>query len=200
MSKIAKQNIYLPNLFTFEMQLFNNKIVCWFSGPYSTWKKQYSKTFPFYLYNNHFSYRFPTLATGFNFFNVSSLNNLKMENQRASLLHVQLKQLIIGTSVGFKKFLRLRGVGYKFSISSTKLKVQVGYSHLLKIKIPLFKSFIMNKKATIIRGKSFNLVLLSTFFAGIRSMRLPDVYKGKGIRYRQELIMRKEGKKKKQYK
>jgi len=200
MSKIAKQNIYLPEFFTFEMQFFNNNIVCWFSGPYLTWKKRYPKTFPFYLSNNHFFYCLPTLTLGFNFFNTYRRDSLKIENQRASLLHVQIKQIIVGTSVGFKKFLRLRGVGYKFSISSTKLRIQVGYSHLLKIKVPFFKSFVMNKKATVICGKSFNLVTLSTFFAGIRSLRLPDVYKGKGIRYRQELVLRKEGKKKKQYK
>jgi large subunit ribosomal protein L6 len=108
-----------------------------------------------------------------------------------------MKQLIIGASVGFKKFLRVRGVGYRFNISSTALTIQAGYSHLLKIKIPFFKSFVTNKKATLIRGRSVDLITLSTFFAAVRYLRSPDVYKGKGIRYRKDSFIRKEGKKKK---
>jgi large subunit ribosomal protein L6 len=137
------------------------------------------------------------LNVGFKFFDTYRFPNIKLETQQLSLLHIQIKQLIIGASVGFKNFLRVRGVGYKFNISSTTLTIYAGYSHLLKIKYPYFKSFVTNKKATLIRGRSVDLVALSTFFAAVRSLRSPDVYKGKGIRYRKDLVIRKEGKKKK---
>ena len=65
------------------------------------------------------------------------------------------------------------------------------------MKIPLFRSFIVNKKATLIQGKNADLVRLNTFFAKVRSVHLPDVYKGKGIHYQNKIILRKEGKKKK---
>ena len=197
MSKLVKKQIYIPELLAFEMHCFNNGFVCWFSGPYYTWKQQLSRSFPFHINKNWFRYAPSMLNVGFNFFDTYRFPNLKLETQQLSLLHIQIKQLIIGASVGFKKFLRVRGVGYKFNISPTTLTIHVGYSHLLKIKYPYFKSFVTNKKATLIRGRSVNLVALSTFFAAVRFLRSPDVYKGKGIRYRKDLVIRKEGKKKK---
>jgi large subunit ribosomal protein L6 len=56
---------------------------------------------------------------------------------------------------------------------------------------------VSNKKSTLIQIKTEDLVKLSTFLSGIRNLRKPDVYKGKGIRYRKDLVMKKEGKKKK---
>jgi large subunit ribosomal protein L6 len=153
--------------------------------------------FTFSIIKNKLHYMPLISSVGFNFFKTRSFHDIKFENQYLSILHIHLKQLLIGVSIGFKKFLRVRGVGYKFKLSLTTLTIQVGYSHLLKIKVPLFKSFILNKKATLVRGQGVNLSLLTTFFAATRFLRSPDVYKGKGIRYRKDSFHRKEGKKKK---
>lgn len=99
--------------------------------------------------------------------------------------------------MGFKNFLRIRGVGYKFAGSATQLTMEVGYSHLLSTKIPFFRSFLINKKANLLRAQAPNLIQVNTFFAATRFLRQPDVYKGKGIRYKKEYASRKEGKKKK---
>jgi len=104
---------------------------------------------------------------------------------------------MIGSSVGFKNALRVRGVGYKFSLSSTQLTIQAGYSHILRSKLPDAKSIMINKKSTLFQLKSDNLVVLNTFLSSIRNLHKPDVYKGKGIRYRKDLVRKKEGKKKK---
>jgi large subunit ribosomal protein L6 len=99
--------------------------------------------------------------------------------------------------VGFKQFLRVRGVGYKFQLLGDKMTIQAGYSHLLEVRIPFLQSFSFNKKSTFLRVKSNNLVLLTKFLSFVRNLRKPDVYKGKGIRYKRDSVLRKEGKKKK---
>ena len=106
----------------------------------------------------------------------------------------------MGNLVGFQKALRVRGVGYKFDVSPLKITVQAGYSHLLFQKLPLplyFQSLFLNKKAVKIYMQGSNLMRLNLYLAAIRNLRQPDVYKGKGLRYQKEVIMRKEGKKKK---
>jgi large subunit ribosomal protein L6 len=132
-----------------------------------------------------------------NFFNIPKNIYSKQNSKQLSLLYTQIKQIFVSTSVGFKNFLKIRGVGYKFNVSPTYLTIEVGFSHLLKKKIPLFKSFMANKKTTTLRAQAPNLVVLNTFFAATRSLRQPDVYKGKGIRYKKDFSYRKEGKKKK---
>jgi large subunit ribosomal protein L6 len=104
---------------------------------------------------------------------------------------------MIGSSVGFKNALRVRGVGYKFSLSATQLIIQAGYSHILRSKLPIVQSIMTNKKSTLFQLKSDNLVQLNTFLSSIRNLHKPDVYKGKGIRYRKDFVRKKEGKKKK---
>jgi len=107
---------------------------------------------------------------------------------------------MLGTMVGFRNGLRVRGVGYRFDISLTKLIIQAGYSHLLVKSLPragVFQSISINKKATLFSIKSYNLAVLSTFLSTTRNLQRPDVYKGKGIRYQKDVIGRKEGKKKK---
>jgi len=137
------------------------------------------------------------LNTVYNFFAISRKTNFKQNKKELSILYIKTRQLLISASVGFKNFLRIRGVGYKFAGSATGLTIEVGYSHVLRTKIPLFKSFLLNKKATLLRAQAPNLVKINTFFAATRSLRQPDVYKGKGIRYKKDYIRRKEGKKKK---
>lgn len=104
---------------------------------------------------------------------------------------------MIGALVGFKNFLRVRGVGYRFQMASKKLIIHVGYSHTLQIKMPLKHNFTLNKKLTFLRVKNHDLAALSGFLSSVRNLRKPDVYKGKGIRYRVDPIRLKEGKKKK---
>jgi large subunit ribosomal protein L6 len=117
-----------------------------------------------------------------------------------NLARANFEQCVIGTMVGFKNALRLRGVGYRFDISPLKVIVHAGYSHTLIHELShktFFESLVMNKKFTLLRVKSADLPSLNTFLSTIRNLRSPDVYKGKGIRYQKDFIMRKEGKKKK---
>ena len=103
--------------------------------------------------------------------------------------------VIKGVSDGFSKQLELNGTGYRASISGSKLTLQVGYSHDIHFEVP--KNIkIECPKQNIIKITSPNKDLLGAVAAKIRSFRKPEPFKGKGIKYENEFIFRKEGKKK----
>ena len=102
---------------------------------------------------------------------------------------------IKGVSEGFTKILELNGTGYRASISGSKLKLQLGYSHDIDYEIPK-EVKIECPKQNIIKLTSYNKEVLGVVAAKIRSYRKPEPFKGKGIKYQNEFIYRKEGKKK----
>ena len=102
---------------------------------------------------------------------------------------------INGVSNGFTKTLELNGTGYRASVSGSKLKLELGYSHDINFDIPNDVK-IECPKQNIIKLTSFNKEKLGAAAAKIRSYRKPEPFKGKGIKYSDEYIYRKEGKKK----
>ena len=102
---------------------------------------------------------------------------------------------INGVSNGFSKTLELNGTGYRASVSGSKLKLELGYSHDVNFDIPSDVK-IECPKQNIIKLTSFNKEKLGAAAAKIRSYRKPEPFKGKGIKYSDEYIFRKEGKKK----
>ena len=102
---------------------------------------------------------------------------------------------INGVSNGFTKTLELNGTGYRASVSGSKLKLELGYSHDINFDIPNDVK-IECPKQNIIKLTSFNKEKLGAAAAKIRSYRKPEPFKGKGIKYSNEYIYRKEGKKK----
>ena len=102
---------------------------------------------------------------------------------------------INGVNEGFTKTLELNGTGYRASVSGSKLKLQLGYSHDIDFEIPKNVK-VECPKQNIIKISSVNKELLGDVAAKIRSFRKPEPFKGKGIKYENEHIIRKEGKKK----
>ena len=102
---------------------------------------------------------------------------------------------INGVTNGFSKTLELNGTGYRASISGSKLKLELGYSHDINFDIPEDIK-IECPKQNIIKLTSINKEKLGAAAAKIRSFRKPEPFKGKGIKYSDEFIFRKEGKKK----
>ena len=102
---------------------------------------------------------------------------------------------INGVTIGFTKTLELNGTGYRASVSGTKLKLELGYSHDIMFDIPNDLK-IECPKQNIIKLSSINKEKLGAAAAKIRSFRKPEPFKGKGIKYVDEYIFRKEGKKK----
>ena len=103
--------------------------------------------------------------------------------------------IIHGVSEGFTKTLELNGTGYRASVAGSTLKLQLGYSHDVNFDIPK-EVKIECPKQNIIKLSSFDKEKLGAAAAKIRSYRKPEPFKGKGIKYSDEFIFRKEGKKK----
>ena len=106
-----------------------------------------------------------------------------------------IANIISGVTNGFSKTLELNGTGYRASVSGSKLKLELGYSHDINFDIPNDVK-IECPKQNIIKLTSINKEKLGAAAAKIRSFRKPEPFKGKGIKYTDEYIFRKEGKKK----
>jgi len=117
-------------------------------------------------------------------------------NANLSLLCVLMKRMLVGAGVGYKKYLRVRGVGYKFELQESFLTAKVGYTHLVKKHFPYDFSIRFSRKAKVVRLRNKSLVKISNFLGHLRALRRPDIYKGKGIRYKRDPIRRKPGKRK----
>merc|ERR1712226_702188 len=100
-----------------------------------------------------------------------------------------------GVHIGFTKSLEINGVGYRAYIKGESLVLNLGYSHEVVYTIPTGISIIC-KKPTVIDIFGMDHQLVGQVASKIRSFRKPEPYKGKGIKYVDEIIFRKEGKKK----
>ncbi len=106
-----------------------------------------------------------------------------------------INNMVIGVTTGFTKNLEIVGVGYRGAVSGKKLTLNLGLSHAVEIVIPDDIEVKMDGN-TKLAVSSVNKQKLGQFCSVIRSKRPPEPFKGKGIRYADEYIIRKEGKKK----
>jgi large subunit ribosomal protein L6 len=107
----------------------------------------------------------------------------------------RLQNLVTGVSVGFNKDLELVGVGYRASVAGNMLNIQLGFSHDVQYPIPQGVE-VKCEKPTSISIFGADLQQIGQIAAEIRAYRKPEPYKGKGVKYVGEYILRKEGKKK----
>lgn len=108
--------------------------------------------------------------------------------------NANIKNMIIGVTEGFKKELESIGVGYRFNLKGNTLVVTAGYSHPVEVAIPEgIKAECPSNTELVLT--SADKQLLGEFAADVRKIRQPEPYKGKGIRYKDEVVRRKEGKK-----
>lgn len=117
------------------------------------------------------------------------------KNGRAlqGLYRTLINNMVIGVSDQFDLTLVLKGVGYRAAVQGKEIILNLGYSHPVKIQIPEDISVEVLKNTTV-NLKSCDKELLGLFAANIRSWRQPEPYKGKGILYKDEQIIRKAGK------
>ncbi len=123
--------------------------------------------------------------------------NLKEQTRNVRALHglyrTLINNMIVGVSRQFDLTLELKGVGYRAAVQGKELVLSLGYSHPVKIEIPSDISVEVVQNTTL-NFKSCNKELLGLFAANVRSWRQPEPYKGKGILYKGEKIIRKAGK------
>lgn len=109
------------------------------------------------------------------------------------LMRTLLSNMIDGVTKGFEKRLEINGVGFKAAVEGKRLSVNVGYSHPVYIEAPAGIEFKVEKNVIIVTGIDKELV--GQISASIRRVKPPEPYKGKGIKYADEVIKKKLGKK-----
>ncbi|MBI3677666.1 MAG: 50S ribosomal protein L6 [Proteobacteria bacterium] len=106
-----------------------------------------------------------------------------------------VNNLVVGVTQGFTERLEINGVGYRAAVQGKNLNLQLGFSHDVAYPIPAGIS-IVTEKPTSIAISGIDKQLVGQVAAEIRGYRPPEPYKGKGVKYANEYILRKEGKKK----
>ncbi|AJM72132.1 50S ribosomal protein L6 [Mycoplasma yeatsii] len=120
-------------------------------------------------------------------------NEQKHTKQLHGTTNSLLSGMITGVNEGFKKELIITGVGYKAAVNGQKLNLSLGYSHPIEYIIPEGVT-IQAVKPTELVITGIDKQLVGEVAANIRAYRKPEPYKGKGIKYKNEIIIRKEGK------
>ena len=119
-------------------------------------------------------------------------------NDAAKAMHgtmnALLHNMILGVTKGYEKGLEIIGVGYRFNVAGNKLTINAGYSHPVVMDVPEGLTVEAPSNTEIV-VKGIDKVLVGEFAANVRKVRKPEPYKGKGIRYKGEVVRRKEGKK-----
>ena len=103
------------------------------------------------------------------------------------------RNMIIGVTEGYTKILDIEGVGYRAEAKGDTLVLNMGFSHPVEMKIPADVTVAVEKSTITISG--YDKEVIGQFAADVRAVKPPEPYKGKGIRYRGEYIIRKQGKK-----
>ena len=130
-----------------------------------------------------------------NIVSVEPRGKSKRARQQWGMSRPMVANMITGVSDGFKKELEITGVGYRAQMQGNTLKLNLGYSHEVDFEAPEGVTITAPKQTEIVvEGNDQQLV--GQVAANIREWRSPEPYKGKGIRYKDEYIFRKEGKKK----
>lgn len=126
---------------------------------------------------------------------VSPKNNSRQADALAGTFRALINNMVVGVTTGFQRKLTLQGVGYRAKVQGDVLNIAVGYSHPIDYKLPAGVTAETPTQTDIILS-STDKQLLGQVASEIRRFRPPEPYKGKGIRYADENVYRKEAKKK----
>ena len=123
---------------------------------------------------------------------VTRPNDLKRMKSLHGLTRTLINNMVVGVSTGYEKKLEVNGVGYKAAKAGKKLTLSLGYSHPVEMEDP--EGLESTVEGNIITVKGIDKEKVGQYAAEIRSKREPEPYKGKGIKYVDEVIRRKVGK------
>ncbi len=136
-----------------------------------------------------------TITIGDGEITVTPRGTSKRARQQWGMTRTQIENLVKGVTEGFRKELEINGIGYRAQLQGNVLKLQLGYSHDVEFKVPEGVQITVPKNTEIV-VEGIDKQLVGQVAANIREWRKPEPYKGKGIKYKDEYIFRKEGKKK----
>ena len=124
---------------------------------------------------------------------VECLHTSKPARSNHGLMRALLQNAVVGVTTGFERKLDLNGVGYRVEKKGNYLAFTIGYAHLVRVEIPEGIQAVVGEQ-TSITLTSVKKQELGEFAAKLRGLRPPEPYKGKGIKYSDEVIRKKEGK------
>ena len=124
---------------------------------------------------------------------VKALDNAADTNAKHGLYRALLQGMVTGVTEGFVRTLEIKGVGWKAAVQGNKLVLNVGFSHPVEVVAPEGITFAC-PTLTEVTVSGINKEVVGQVAANIRAIRLPEPYHGYGIRYKGEVIERKEGK------
>lgn len=175
MSRIGNKVIVLPA----GVEVTNNDNVVTVKGPKGELTREFSKDIEIRVEGTEVTLHRP--------------NDSKEMKTIHGTTRALLNNMVVGVSEGFKKELEMRGVGYRAQLQGSKLVLAVGKSHPDEVEAPEGITFELPNPTTIVVSGISKEVVGQTA-AYVRSLRSPEPYKGKGIRYVGEFVRRKEGK------
>ncbi len=123
---------------------------------------------------------------------VSRVSDIKEHRSKHGLMRSLINNMVIGVTDGFNKKLELNGVGYRVALAGNSLKFNIGFSHEVNFKLPEGVTAQVEQNTITVSGISKQQV--GQVAAQIRALKKPEPYKGKGIKYADERILRKSGK------
>ncbi len=125
---------------------------------------------------------------------VVSVPKPEVKQQKAlwGLFRSLVQNLVTGVTAGFEKKLEVNGVGFKVAVAGKVLQMQLGFSHPVNVDIPADLEVTVEKNIISVKGSDKQHV--GQFAANVRALKKPEPYKGKGIKYEGEVILRKAGK------
>ena len=176
MSRIGRAPVAIPA--GVEINVADNNVVT-VKGPKGTLTQQFNANM--------------TITVEGNVVTVARPNDLKENRALHGLTRSLLNNMVVGVTEGFKKTLEVNGVGYRVALEGNKLVMNLGFSHQVIMEAPAGITVeVPNPNLIVVSG--FDKQLVGQFAANIREKRPPEPYKGKGIKYSDEVIRRKVGK------
>ncbi|NQY82333.1 MAG: 50S ribosomal protein L6 [Alphaproteobacteria bacterium] len=128
---------------------------------------------------------------------VSAKSTVKRAQQAWGSMRALIQNMVLGVSEGTSRILEVNGVGYRAAVKGRMLELQLGFSHPVNMNIPQGLSVeIIGDRNNQIKISGASKQCVGQFASDIRILRPPEPYKGKGVKYLEERILRKEGKKK----
>ena len=119
----------------------------------------------------------------------------KLSQSLWGTMRATINNMVVGVGEGFTRKLEINGVGYRAAMQGNKLVLSLGYSHPVEMDVPAGLTVAVENN-TQINISGADKQLLGQFASEVRSKRPPEPFKGKGVKYAEEHIVRKEGKKK----
>jgi large subunit ribosomal protein L6 len=133
-----------------------------------------------------------TVTNEDNTITVTRINDEPKNRAKHGLMRALINNMVVGVSTGFSKKLEINGVGYRVAMQGADLKLNLGFSHDVIFKLPAGIAATIEQNTITISGISKQQV--GQIAAEIRALKKPEPYKGKGIKYAGERIVRKSGK------